>query len=515
MKDRRSTLAYPRELKNVARSIHFHSPAAYEIVRSSFMKCLPSAKTLNAWICSKQNRPGISEEMLNEISKIVNKEERKRKKLFFNITFDEMHIKQHKEWDSKNHSWKGLVDLGGQLNEINAKGSEKVATKALVFLLVCVNGGFKAPVAHYLINSLNGQEKFILLKDLLIKLNEKNIDVVSVTFDGDKAHKTAVEALGANLDFSNQDTFKTFFEHPITAQPVYVFYDPCHCLKLCRNYFALKGPLFYENEKIDWNFIKLLNEKQQNEALHCACKIRNRHVYFCNEKMKVFLAAQVLSNSTAIALQFLEFHLQDPLFTNASTTATFCKNMNDIFDLLNIRNKFCKTPGRSGISKNSLLELKNKIDYFISYIQKLEFFDKTSKTNLQGSKKFVTNHSSVCTGFVGFIISLQNIYNLASYLLNNNYIEYFLSYKISQDHIEMFFSLIRRMNGFNNNPTSTQYLSAYKKLLSNKLNLVMSSSANCTPQDGTLLLSTENHDMNTRNGDSIKKFFNRYFKCKL
>jgi len=180
--------------------------------------------------------------------------------------------------------------------------------------------------------------------------------------------------------------------------------------------------------------------------------------------------------------------------------------MNDIFDLLNIRNKFCKTPGRSAISKNSLPELKNKIDYFISYIQKLEFFDKTSKTNLPGSKKFVTNHLSVCTGFIGFIISLQNVYNLASYLLNNNYIEYFLSYKISQDHIEMFFSLIRRMNGFNNNPTSTQYLSTYKKLLSNKLNLVMSSSTNCTPQDGTLLLSTENHDMNIRNGDSIKNF---------
>jgi len=68
------------------------------------------------------------------------------------------------------------------------------------------------------------------------------------------------------------------------------------------------------NEKIDWNFIKLLNEKQQKETLHCACKIKNRHVYFCNEKMKVFLAAQVLINSTAIALQFLEFHLQDPLY---------------------------------------------------------------------------------------------------------------------------------------------------------------------------------------------------------
>lgn len=56
-----------------------------------------------------------------------------------------------------------------------------------------------------------------------------------------------------------------------------------------------------------------------------------------------------------------------------------------------------------------------------------------------------------------------------------------LSYKLSQDHVEMFFSSIRRMNGYNNNPTTTQYISAYKKLLLNKLNIIISSSANCSP----------------------------------
>lgn len=56
----------------------------------------------------------------------------------------------------------------------------------------------------------------------------------------------------------------------------------------------------------------------------------------------------------------------------------------------------------------------------------------------------------------------------------------------------MFFSLIRRMNGHNNNPTTTQYTSAYKKLLfNNKMNINISSSANCSPLDQTLLISEE------------------------
>jgi len=106
-------------------------------------------------------------------------------------------------------------------------------------------------------------------------------------------------------------------------------------------------------------------------------------------------------------------------------------------------------------------------------------------------RKSVVCCDSVNTGFVGFIICLRNLHNLAKYLIDHNIVDYFLSYKLSQDHVEMFFSCIRRMNGHNNNPTTTQYKSAYKKLLFHKLNIIMSSSANCTPLDQTLLISEE------------------------
>jgi len=106
-------------------------------------------------------------------------------------------------------------------------------------------------------------------------------------------------------------------------------------------------------------------------------------------------------------------------------------------------------------------------------------------------RKSVVCCDSVNTGFVGFIICLKNLHNLAKYLIDHNIVDYFLSYKLSQDHVEMFFSCIRRMNGHNNNPTTTQYKSAYKKLLFHKLNIIMSSSANCTPLDQTLLFSEE------------------------
>uniref|UniRef100_A0AAV2LW01 Transposable element P transposase-like RNase H C-terminal domain-containing protein n=1 Tax=Knipowitschia caucasica TaxID=637954 RepID=A0AAV2LW01_KNICA len=42
---------------------------------------------------------------------------------------------------------------------------------------------------------------------------------------------------------------------------------------------------------------------------------------------------------------------------------------------------------------------------------------------------------------------------------------YLLTYKLSQDHLELFFSSVRARGGFNNNPTTTQFTAAYKRLL--------------------------------------------------
>ncbi|KYN04683.1 hypothetical protein ALC62_04443 [Cyphomyrmex costatus] len=291
MKNRNPTAPFPASLKTFARTLHFHTPAAYDVVRNSFLKCLPCVQTLNNWIGSKQYKPGISEDTINNVSSMVREEMKTGKQIIFNVTFDEMHIKQHKFWDENAHS----------------------------------------------------------------------------------------------------------------------------------NYFAIKGPLIYnKNEYIHWSFIKKLNDKQQKEKLHCASKIRNRHVNFYTEKMKVCLAAQVLSNSTALALHFNEITLNDMNFAHSSATAHW-KSM---------------------------------------------FKNKASKVENVTTRKSVIVCDSVSTGFVGFIISLQNLYNnLSKYLIDNNFVDYVLSYKLSQDHVEMFFSSLRRMNGNNNNPTVTQYLSAYKKVL--------------------------------------------------
>lgn len=82
---------------------------------------------------------------------------------------------------------------------------------------------------------------------------------------------------------------------------------------------------------------------------------------------------------------------------------------------------------------------------------------------------------------LGFIVNTYSIINLATELLDNN-LHYFLPYKFSQDHLEMFFSCIRLQGGGNNNPNVLQFRYTLRKLLYRN-SIKPSMNGNCTDDD--------------------------------
>ena len=70
-----------------------------------------------------------------------------------------------------------------------------------------------------------------------------------------------------------------------------------------------------------------------------------------------------------------------------------------------------------------------------------------------------------------------------------------LTYKLSQDHLELFFSSVRTRGGFNNNPTARQFTAAYKRLLV-KLQ-VRTGTGNCILRDNASILGTTPAAANT------------------
>lgn len=455
---------YDERLKAFAVTLHFLSAKAYNFVRDTFDTCLPHPKYLSSWYQQIDGKPGISKEALG-----VLKEKAKEKKYVCALIIDSMAIKKHVEWDG--HAFHGHVNVGTE----NDEDSAPIASQALVFHLVCINSSWKIPVAYFLIDSCSSQQQSTLIKHCLISLEEVGIDVVSVTCDGTATNIATLNLLGCELnDVAN---LKTYFSHPTTEQPVFAFLDPCHMLKLVRNALGDKKELVMENSSVQWKYVEELLAVQEKEGLRLGNKLTRSHVQYHKQKMKVKLAAQVLSTSVADALQ-LCLNEKIPEFEGCEATITFIRTFNDLFDILNsrsIKHKYLKqamNPSNFDIMRRKLEEAKKYI---------LQLREKAGTPIYMSARK---------TGFKGFLICIESALKMYNHLVVNDttsVLKYLPLYKVSQDHLERLFGYIRSRNGHNNNPSARQFAATFKRILVHR-QLSECSNGNAVPLDKIKIL---------------------------
>ncbi|CAH2016454.1 unnamed protein product [Acanthoscelides obtectus] len=400
----------------------------------------------------------------------VQTEQKHGRKVLCNLVMDSMAIRRRIEWNGQ--KWTGYIDLGFDMD-----GDKLPEVKeALVMMLVAINGKWKLPVGYFFISGLSGEEQANLVSNLLTFIHDTGVIICSVTFDGASQNISMIKHLGADLKIGN---LKTWFPHPVDSHRVYVYLDPCHMLKLIRNCLATyKNFKTDQNELVSWEYFEKLVNIQNNEGLRAATKIKERHVKWENEKMKVCLAAQTFSKSVADALRFLETDLGLKEFEGASATANFAEMINNIFDIFNSNSRYSKYEFKQGLDVNNAQQIFVYLEQCKTYFEGL----KTETTPvLQCRRK---------TGFLGFLIcmaSLQQFY--LEYVIEFKYLNYILTYKLSQDHIELFFSAVRSKGGCNNNPTARQFESIFKRLLLH-CDIKGSKYGNVVSLDNTSILGT-------------------------
>ena len=158
-----------------------------------------------------------------------------------------------------------------------------------------------------------------------------------------------------------------------------------------------------------------------------------------------------------------------------SPTHDVIRTFNDAFDVLNSRNTFSlnlKAPMRLSNEE----KWKSMINKTRRYILGFKLTDGTMV--VQSRRK---------TGFWVFLMNFRSLENLFEQLVRTGRLNFLLTYKLSQDHIELFFGAIRSRLGANNNPTAQQFASTYKRLLLHGIHHGLH--GNCLPQDDTHLLN--------------------------
>ncbi|KAL4085156.1 hypothetical protein QTP88_027448 [Uroleucon formosanum] len=271
-------------LRKFAMTLHFYSPSAYSYVRTIFSKALPDVSTIRKWYSKLDGLPGMTKESFQAISLKVKEMKVNGKQLYGCLVMDEMSIKQHVHWTGTRHQ--GYIDfgLGGKTEEMD---NLPYAKDAFVIMVVGINTSWKVPIAYYLINGISAEEKANIILNCLQELDTTGVIIKTLTFDGAANNLSMASELEANLQYSE---LKPYFLHPNT-----------------------------NDKKLPWRL-----EDINGSGLHSATKLRNRHIYYFREKMKVRLAVQTFSTSVANAILFCMNDLKLDNFQGADATIEFC-----------------------------------------------------------------------------------------------------------------------------------------------------------------------------------------------
>lgn len=184
---------YSATLKCFATTLQFYSAKAYEYVRKTFGKSLPSQRQVRRWYSKIQADPGFTESSFVSLSQKVKDNDDQNHPTLVALQLDEMAIKKYLSWDGV--KFRGYVDIG---NDADPDDDSPMAKDALVFMAVSVNGYWKVPIAYFLIDGLNASERANLVKIAIKKLSDIKITVTALTCDGPTVNRAMMTNLGIN-----------------------------------------------------------------------------------------------------------------------------------------------------------------------------------------------------------------------------------------------------------------------------------------------------------------------------
>ncbi|TKS73767.1 DNA transposase THAP9 [Collichthys lucidus] len=227
---------YTKAQRDFALTLHLHGPQAYHYLRDTLHIHLPHPSSLQRWLSSLDARPGLNKMMLDMLER--RRQEDEDKYGCVTLMLDAMSIKKHVQHDPQTQTMLGYVDMGDRLNETD------LATEALVFMVVGLQGYWKAPIAYYLTKSLTPETQKVLVVHAIEELHHRQIRVGCVTMDGHASNVSMCTQLGCTLKADPCEPLKTHFPHPVTHDKVFVMMDACHMLKLTRNMLEVHAHYF-------------------------------------------------------------------------------------------------------------------------------------------------------------------------------------------------------------------------------------------------------------------------------
>lgn len=408
----------------------------YNFIRSLFLP-LPSYRTLCSRVVNLELRPGIQKMILDWMeTKLVGLHPHERS---CSLLVDEVQISKAVEYDVSLKKFVGYVSQ-------SFPTSDEVASHVLCFMAKGITTKWKQVLAYfYTGSSVDGGKLWAMTKEIIKELGVRGFMVNAVVSDMASSNQGMWRAAGIT---SGRDSVTCRVPHPFFAgRHLHFLADVPHLLKNLRS-ALLKHNIQLPIEtvvkyclptpEVQSSHIAALVKFQEGKELKLAPKLTRAHIFPSHyQKMRVNLAAQVLSHSTASAVRVLvEQHV---LPRAAVTTAFFCELFNQWFDIMN-----CRT-SREALYENSQQKLA-KLDEMLFVVQNMSFPNNIWKPVQSGIK-----------------LSITSLKSLHQDLVKSGDLKFLMSGRLTQDALENLFSQVR---GFGNaHPKPTQFRAALKLIM--------------------------------------------------
>lgn len=422
-------VSYPPSVRAFCMSLHFTSPRAYNYLREKFGKHLPHAQTIRQWYRNSNldAKSGISTQALDALESKAKKMRENGENLVISLAFDEMHIQRNMSWCRASNKFIGLIDYGTP----NENEEFTLATDVIVFMACGVNAHFQQPIAFYFIQTLKSNERAELILQIIPEISKRGIKVSNITFDGYKANPKMCTHLGASLNSQNGN-YKTYFKNPYDDEKIYVICDPSHMIKSVRNTLGNVKTLYEGENEIKWDYFEDLVSYSGDKSFGLTHKMNKRHIQFQDRKMHVRTAVETISQSTANSMQFLKDH-QIQNFNGSGPTIKFTRTFDKIWDVMNSQRLRAEN-FKSAINSRNASEIFSFLNDAKQYILSLNVISKRTGRMTPIVK---SDYKSGFLGFIVDIISVEAMYK--EYVECRHWMLFFATYRLSQDHLEMFF----------------------------------------------------------------------------
>ncbi|XP_008053799.1 DNA transposase THAP9 [Carlito syrichta] len=434
---------YSAEMKQFACTLYLCSSKVYDYVRKILK--LPHCSILRTWLSKCQPSPGFNSNIFSFLQRRVENGDQLYQ--YCALTIKDVSLKQQLQWDPSSHSLQGFMDFG--LGKLDADEAP-LASETILLMAVGIFGHWRMPLGYFFVNRASGCLQAQLLRLAIGKLSDTGVTVLAVTSDATAHSVQMARALGIHLD---EDSMKCTFQHPsASGQQIAYFFDSCHLLRLVRNTFQSLQTIQFLHGTAHWQHLVDLAALEEQELAgreRSPCKL----ISLKSHVLKVNCAAQLFSESVARALEHL-LSTGLPSFQKCMGTTYFLRLISNLFDICNSRNRYGKrlkgplSPETYSKINHVLIEAKT---IFVT------LSDTSNNQIIKGKQKL---------GFLGFLLNAESLK-----WLYQNYVvpkvvplPYLLTYKFSQDHLELFLKMLRQASVPSSSPTCMAFQKAYHNL---------------------------------------------------